>query len=136
MEIKIFVGEDEAYRGLAENAFRPFFPKCAITMNENPVEGKIPLDYNVYLLHASHFNQDQVEDLRKEQPWCVIMLRTQNPDLIPYSHLERALPLDIDGFYGPSCENKNMKLVKVSRNYGSEDLGKECLKILSSKNPG
>ena len=130
MKLRIYVGEHETYREYVENAFssRPEIDRLDIEMQDIPRSNKIPLGFDIYLLHVSHFTLEQVRELRFHEPGAVVMLRNQNAEtpLIDLGISHDGKPLRIHGWYGPSLQKHRL----VARGI-NDDLGQKCLQILN-----
>ena len=120
MAIKIFIGEHESYKPLVRNAFLKHLEKNQFWITIRDSVNEIPKNYDIYLLHVSHYPLEQIEELREESPHCVIMLRCQTADLVPYPFSREGKSLEVDGFYTPSITARGLE----------EDLPKICLNKL------
>lgn len=130
MNLRVYAGELEGYKEYVENSFtsKPEINELYIEMQPVPRNGKIPLGFDIYLLHISHYTLEQVRELRFQEPSAIVMLRSQNADT---PHIDLGIshdgkPLRIHGWYGPSL--KKQRLVARGIN---DDLGQKCLQLLS-----
>jgi hypothetical protein len=122
--LKIFVGENECYRNYVAKTFSNKAERLEVRITKTCEE--IPLGFDIYLLHVSNFNFEQLKKLRENEPISVIMLRTQTAGMMPYSSRD-LLPKQRDGFYYLCFEEKNMK------SSDGEDLAVRCFEKLSER---
>ncbi len=119
-KLKIFVGEYESYKPEVEATFLKQLNRDRFEVVARDA-GKIPTGFDIYLLHVSHFDIEQVKDLQRSSPGSVIMLRTQTSDLIAYPNSDNGKRLIVNGFYTPSMRARGFE----------QDLAKVCLQELN-----
>lgn len=123
--LKIFIGENDCYRENVIKTFSGSAERLEVLITED-VSKEIPFGFDIYLLHVSHFDFEQIKELREKEPVSVIMLRTQTAGMMPYSY-KSLLPPQRDGFYYFCFKERNIKFSD------GRDLAEVCLEKLKER---